>query len=183
MAEGEGAFYGPKIDIKLKDVLGRFWQCATIQCDFALPERFDLSYMGADGKVHRPIMIHRAILGSLERFFGILIEHYAGAFPLWLAPVQAVVIPISETQLAHSQMVVEQLRQQKIRVLLDDRNEKMQYKIREAQTEQVPYMIVVGEKEVKEKVIAVRERRAGDLGKMALESFVQRLQGEIEEKR
>lgn len=180
VSKGEGAFYGPKIDIKLKDVLGRLWQCATIQCDFALPARFDLSYAGADGREHRPIMIHRAILGSLERFFGILIEHYAGAFPLWLAPVQAVVIPISETQLAHSRKILETLQKQKIRAVLDDRNEKMQYKIREAQTEQVPYMIIVGEKEIQEGMIAVRERRAGDLGKMVLETFLQKLGKEIE---
>jgi len=183
IAKGEGAFYGPKIDIKLKDVLGRLWQCATIQCDFALPARFNLSYAGADGKNHRPIMIHRAILGSLERFFGILIEQYAGAFPIWLAPVQAVVIPISEEQHAYARELTNNLKQGGIRVLLDDRNEKMQYKIREAQTEQIPYMVVVGEKEVNEEVVSVRERRAGDLGKMKLEAFVQRLQGEVQEKK
>ena len=183
VAQGEGAFYGPKIDIKLKDVLGRLWQCATIQCDFALPARFDLSYMGSDGKEHRPIMIHRAILGSLERFFGILIEQYAGAFPLWLAPVQGVVIPISEGQLAYARVVTEELKQKGFRIELDDRKEKMQYKIREAQEAQVPYMVVVGEKELQEETISVRERRAGDLGKMKREAFVQRLQQEIIERR
>jgi len=183
IAKGEGAFYGPKIDIKLKDVLGRLWQCATIQCDFALPNRFNLSYMGSDGKEHRPIMIHRAILGSLERFFGVLIEHYAGAFPAWIAPVQVVVIPISETQVPYAKEVTNFLKKRGIRASVDDRNEKMQYRIREAQTEQVPYMVVVGEREVKEKTLAVRERRAGDLGKMTLESFVERLEKEIRDRR
>ena len=183
VVKGEGAFYGPKIDVKLKDVLGRFWQCATIQCDFALPSRFNLTYMGADGKEHRPIMVHRAILGSLERFLGILIEQYAGAFPLWLAPVQVVVIPITAGQMAYAQEKGELLKKEGIRFWVDDRNEKMQYKIREAQTDQVPYMVVVGEKEVKERVVSVRERRAGDLGKMTLEEFVERLRKEVREKK
>lgn len=183
IAKGEGAFYGPKIDIKLKDVLGRLWQCATIQCDFALPDRFRLSYAGSDGKEHRPIMIHRAILGSLERFLGILIEQYAGAFPAWLAPVQVVVIPIASSQLRDAQKKGDALKEAGIRVQLDDRNEKMQYKIREAQTEQVPYMMIVGEKEVREGVVSIRERREGDLGRMTLEAFVKRLQKEIEEKK
>ncbi|MFH1857733.1 MAG: threonine--tRNA ligase [Candidatus Omnitrophota bacterium] len=183
VAAGEGAFYGPKIDVKLKDVLGRLWQCATIQCDFALPARFGLTYAGADGKEHRPIMVHRAILGSLERFFGILIEHYAGAFPLWLAPEQAVVIPISSGQMGYAREKVQALKQRGIRASLDDRNEKMQYKIREAQVAQVPYMVVVGEKEAKEDKISVRERRAGDLGRMDLETFVERAEREIQEKK
>ena len=183
VAKGEGAFYGPKIDVKLKDVLGRFWQCATIQCDFALPERFKLSYAGSDGKEHRPIMIHRVILGSLERFFGILIEHYAGAFPLWLAPVQIVVIPISAAQMAYAKEKADLLKQKGFRVELDDRNEKMQYKIREAQTGQIPYMVVVGEKELKENAVSVRERRAGDLGQMNVEAFIQKLEKEITERR
>ncbi len=183
IAKGGGAFYGPKIDIKLKDVLGRLWQCATIQCDFALPARFDLSYAGADGKEHRPIMIHRAILGSLERFFGILIEHYAGAFPLWLAPVQAVLIPITEANLGYAKQKEAELRAAGLRVLSDERKEKMQYKIRDAQNEQIPYMVVVGEKEEKEKVLSVRERRAGDLGKMTPRALIEKLQKEIKERR
>ncbi|MBI4436738.1 MAG: threonine--tRNA ligase [Candidatus Omnitrophica bacterium] len=182
IAKGGGAFYGPKIDIKLKDVLGRLWQCATIQCDFALPVRFNLSYAGSDGKGHRPIMIHRAILGSLERFLGVLIEQYAGAFPLWLSPVQVVVIPISEDQIPYAKQLTETFKTHGIRVALDDRNAKMQYRIREAQTDQVPYMVVVGTKEAQEGVLAVRERRAGDLGKMTLEAFIQKLRKEVEEK-
>ena len=183
MAPGEGAFYGPKIDIQLKDAIGRLWQCATIQCDFALPARFGLSYVGQDGKEHRPVMIHRAILGSLERFFGVLIEHYAGAFPVWLSPVQAVAIPITESHQVYAEKVVQELKGKGIRALLDDRNEKMQYRIREAETQKIPYMLVVGEKEMKENTVAVRERRVGDLGKMTLEAFVQKVQREIEEKK
>ena len=182
-APGEGAFYGPKIDIQLKDAIGRLWQCATIQCDFALPERFGLAYVGQDGKEHRPVMIHRAILGSLERFFGVLIEHYAGAFPLWLAPVQAVVIPITENHRSYAERIVQNLEEKEIRVFLDDRNEKMQYRIREAETQKIPYMLVVGEKEMTENAVAVRERKTGDLGKMTMEIFLQKLHKEIAEKR
>ncbi len=175
---GEGAFYGPKIDIKMKDALGRSWQCGTIQCDFALPERFDLEYAGEDGKLHRAIMIHRALLGSLERFFGMLIEHYAGALPVWLSPVQVVVIPITDQVLAYGQTVVAALRAQGLRVQLDERKETMQAKIRDAQRMQIPYMAVVGAREATASTVAVRHRRAGACGTMALSAFAERVKGE-----
>jgi threonyl-tRNA synthetase len=161
---GEGVFYGPKIDIKIKDSLERAWQCSTIQVDFHNPERFRLEYIGEDGKAHPPIMIHRALLGSLERFFGVLIEHYAGAFPLWLAPVQAVVVPVAERHQDYGRAVADRLRGQGVRVTVDDRNEKMGYKIREAQVQKIPYMLVVGDKEIEAKNVALRHRQAGDLG-------------------
>ena len=173
--EGAGAFYGPKIDIKIKDTLGRGWQCGTIQCDFALPERFDMTYAAADGTRQRAIMIHRALLGSLERFFGMLIEHYAGALPVWLSPVQVVVIPITDRVLDYARQVVGALRARKIRVQLDERNEKMQAKIRDAQLQQIPYMVVVGEREAQATTVAVRHRRDGDLGAMGLEPFADRV--------
>ncbi|MBI2495506.1 MAG: threonine--tRNA ligase, partial [Candidatus Omnitrophica bacterium] len=176
--EGEGAFYGPKIDIKIRDAIGRSWQCGTIQCDFALPERFDLTYAAADGKPHRTIMLHRALLGSFERFLGMLIEHYAGAFPLWLAPVQVTAIPITDKFLDYAREVTTALRARGIRVHLDERNEKMQAKIRDAQLQQVPYMVVVGEREATARAVAVRHRRGGDLGTMALDAFVDRVQQE-----
>ena len=177
--EGEGAFYGPKIDLIIKDALGRSWQCGTVQCDFALPERFDLTYVGADGRPHRVVMLHRALLGSFERFFGMLIEHYAGALPLWLSPVQAMVIPLTEQQLDYARQAAEQLRAAKMRVEVDERNEKMQAKIRDAQLAQVPYMLVVGAREASQRTVAVRHRREGDLGPMALEAFVSRIQTEV----
>jgi threonyl-tRNA synthetase len=161
---GEGVFYGPKIDIKIKDSLDRAWQCTTVQVDFHNPQRFGLEYIAEDGKAHTPVMVHRALLGSLERFFGILIEHYAGAFPLWLAPVQAVVIPVAERHREYAQSVGETLKAQGVRLRVDDRNEKMGYRIREAQLQQVPYMLVVGDKEVESGEVAVRHRRAGDCG-------------------
>jgi len=173
--EGEGAFYGPKIDIKLKDALGRSWQCATIQCDFALPERFDLAYAGKDGREHRPIMIHRVILGSMERFLGALLEHHAGALPLWLAPSQVRVLPVTEDNIDYAQEVAEKLRQADIRVESDLRNEKISYKIRAAQLEKLPYMLVVGARETENKTIAVRERLAGDQGAMDLDKFIKEL--------
>ncbi len=178
--EGKGAFYGPKIDLIINDALGRKWQCGTIQCDFALPERFQLTYVGADGSLHRVIMVHRALLGSFERFFGMLIEHYAGAFPLWLAPVQAVVIPLTERQVAYAAEVAQGLRAVKLRVEVDERNEKMQAKIRDAQLAQIPYMLIVGEREATKRTVAVRHRRAGDLGPMALEGLVGRMQREVD---
>ncbi|MBI3010716.1 MAG: threonine--tRNA ligase, partial [Candidatus Omnitrophica bacterium] len=181
--EGEGAFYGPKIDVKIKDAIGRSWQCGTVQCDFALPERFDLTYAGADGKPHRTVMIHRALLGSFERFFGMLIEHYAGAFPLWLCPVQVAVIPIGDRFVAYAGEVASLLRQRGIRVLLDDRNEKMQAKIRDAQLQQIPYMAMVGAREMSARNVAVRHRREGDLGMMALEAFANRIHEENENRR
>jgi len=178
--EGEGAFYGPKIDMKIKDALGRSWQCGTVQCDFALPERFDLTYAGADGKPHRVIMLHRALLGSLERFFGMLIEHYAGAFPAWLAPVQAKVLPLNDRQLAYAGEVAAQLRAAGLRVEVDERNEKLQAKIRDAQLAQIPYMLVVGDREAANRQVAVRHRRDGDLGPMDLEAFKGRVQHEVQ---
>ena len=148
MDPGEGVFYGPKIDIKIKDSLDRAWQCSTIQVDFNNPNRFGLEYIGEDGTAHQPIMVHRALLGSLERFFGVLIEHHAGAFPLWLAPVQAAVIPVTERHQEYAAQVAAKLRAQGVRVHVDDRNERLGYKIREAQLQKVPYMLVVGDKEV-----------------------------------
>jgi threonyl-tRNA synthetase len=164
---GEGVFYGPKIDIKIKDLLDRAWQCSTIQVDFHNPDRFQLEFIGEDGKAHQPVMIHRALLGSLERFFGVLIEHYAGAFPLWLVPLQAVVIPVAERHQAYGRAVADDLRGQGVRVTVDDRSEKMNYKIREAQVQKVPYMLVVGDREEAARTVSVRHRQAGDLGAMA----------------
>ncbi len=146
--EGDGAFYGPKIDIKLKDALDRKWQCATIQCDFTLPERFDLTYVGSDGERHRPVMVHRVILGAIERFIGVLIEHFAGNFPLWISPVQARIVNVTDNQAAYAQEVCDLLRQEGVRVQVDLRNEKLSFKIREAQMEKVPYMLVIGDKEM-----------------------------------
>ena len=177
---GEGAFYGPKIDIKIKDAIGRSWQCGTIQCDFALPERFDLTYTGEDGRAHRTIMVHRALLGSFERFFGMLIEHYAGALPVWLAPVQIIVIPLSDKFLEYGTQVAQTLRGHGIRVQVDERNEKMQAKIRDAQLQQIPYMAVVGGREAEAKAVAVRHRRDGDLGTMSLDAFADRVRQENE---
>jgi len=172
---GEGVFYGPKIDIKIKDVLDRAWQCSTIQVDFHNPNRFALEFIGEDGKAHQPVMIHRALLGSLERFFGVLIEHYAGAFPLWLAPVQAVVIPVAERHQAYGRAVADELRGRGVRVTVDDRSEKMNYKIREAQVQKVPYMLVVGDREEAARTVSVRHRQAGDLGAMAPEAVAAKI--------
>ncbi len=178
--DGEGAFYGPKIDVKIKDAIGRSWQCGTIQCDFALPERFDLHYAGEDGKVHRVIMVHRALLGSLERFFGMLLEQYAGALPVWLAPVQVTVIPVSDKFLAYGVQVAHALRAHGLRVHVDERSEKMQAKIRDAQLQQVPYMVVVGGREAEAAAVAVRHRRHGDLGTMSLDAFAKDVRQENE---
>ena len=177
--EGGGAFYGPKIDIKIKDALGREWQLSTIQFDFNLPERFDMTYISADGSKQRPYMIHRALLGSIERFFGILIEHYAGAFPVWLAPVQAKILPLTDKHVAYAERVAEALRDRDVDVEIDARNEKIGYKIREAQLEKVPYMLVIGDKELESGAVAVRSRREGDLGAMELDAFVARISDEI----
>ncbi|NLL99099.1 MAG: threonine--tRNA ligase [Tepidanaerobacter sp.] len=171
--EGDGAFYGPKIDFHLKDSLGRTWQCGTIQLDFQMPERFDLSYIGPDGEKHRPVMIHRVIYGSIERFIGILIEHYGGAFPMWLAPVQARILPISEKHLEYARKVKQQLEEAGIRVELDERNEKIGYKIREAQMQKTPYMLIVGDKEAEENTVSVRVREKGDTGQQSIESFIE----------
>lgn len=181
--KGEGAFYGPKIDIKLKDALKRTWQCATIQCDFALPERFDLTYTAPDGSLKRPIMLHRVVLGSMERFIGTLIEHYAGALPLWLAPLQVVIIPISEKVLDYARTVEKKLLEEEIRVEIDLRDEKMQYKIRQAEISKIPYMLVIGEKEKSSNSVGVRVRREGDLGQFSLEKFMERIKCEIKERR
>ena len=172
---GEGVFYGPKIDIKIKDVLGRSWQCTTIQVDFNLPERFDLSFVDADGMRHRPITIHRALLGSLERFFGILIEHYAGNFPLWLTPVQVKVLPIADRHKEFAGKVEQQLSAKGFRVEIDGRNEKMGYKIREAEVNKIPYMIIIGDKELENNKISVRHKGEGDLGQMEISDFIDNL--------
>lgn len=178
--EGEAVFYGPKIDVKLIDAIGRPWQLSTVQFDFTLPKRFDLRYIGPDGQAHQPVMLHRAILGSIERFFGVLIEHYAGAFPIWLAPVQVTVIPISERHHAYAQQLNARLREAGLRTELDDRNEKMGYKIREAQTQKVPYMLVVGDKEVQNGQVSVRNRFQGDEGAQTLESFLSKIKEYID---
>jgi threonyl-tRNA synthetase len=171
--EGDGAFYGPKIDFHLKDSLDRTWQCGTIQLDFQMPERFDLTYIGPDGERHRPVMIHRVIFGSIERFIGILIEHFAGAFPLWLAPVQVRILPISEKHMEYAKIVKEKLESVDIRVELDPRNEKIGYKIRDAQLHKIPYMLILGDKEEKEGTVSLRTRDVGDLGTKKLEEIIQ----------
>ncbi|MBS5129024.1 MAG: threonine--tRNA ligase [Lachnospiraceae bacterium] len=177
--EGDGAFYGPKIDFHLEDCLGRTWQCGTIQLDFQLPLRFELEYIGADGEKHRPIMIHRVAFGSIERFIGILIEHFAGAFPTWLSPVQVKVLPISDKYLEYGEKVLAELKEAGIRAEIDTRAEKIGYKIREAQMNKIPYMLVVGAKEEEEGVVAVRSRFAGDEGQKTLSEFVDAVKEEI----
>ena len=181
--EGEGAFYGPKIDIRLKDALGRAWQCATIQCDFALPQRFKLAYVGQDGKEYTPIMLHRVILGSMERFLGALIEHYGGAFPVWLSPVQAVIIPIADEHKDYARKIAEKLRDNDIRAEIDDKNARMQHKIRDAEVAKVPYMLIVGGKEAQAESVSVRERSKGDLGPMKLAEFIGKIVDEVKEKK
>jgi len=176
--EGDGAFYGPKIDVKLRDCLEREWQCATIQCDFTLPERFDLHYVGADGEKHRPVMLHRVILGSIERFIGVLIEHYAGAFPVWLAPVQAMVVNITDSQSEYAGAVEAELKNAGIRVEGDYRNEKLGYKIREAQLQKIPYMLVIGDQEMAEGKIAPRARSGKTLDAMTTEEFIDMIKRE-----
>jgi threonyl-tRNA synthetase len=161
---GEGVFYGPKIDIKIKDCLDRAWQCSTIQVDFHNPTRFDLGYVAEDGKAHQPVMIHRALMGSLERFFGVLIEHYAGAFPVWLAPVQATIIPIADRHVEFARKVQAQLKESGIRVEVDDSTNRMQNKIREAQNQKIPYMLVIGDKEQQVNAVNVRLRSGEQLG-------------------
>ncbi|PRR75744.1 threonine--tRNA ligase [Neomoorella humiferrea] len=178
--EGDGAFYGPKIDFHLEDSLGRTWQCGTIQLDFLMPEKFDLHYIGEDGQKHRPVMIHRVVFGSIERFIGILIEHYGGAFPVWLAPVQVRVLPITDRHNEYAYKVKEELVRAGIRADVNDRNDKIGYKIRTAQLEQIPYMLVVGDKEAAEGTVSVRERRAGDTGSVPLRTFIDRVTGEIQ---
>lgn len=179
---GDGAFYGPKIDFHLEDSIGRTWQCGTIQLDFQLPQRFDLNYIGKDGEKHRPIVIHRVIFGSIERFIGILIEHFAGKFPVWISPVQVKVLPISDKFGSYAESVVKVLRDKGIRVEQDDRAEKIGYKIREARNERVPYMIIIGEKEQAEGTITVRSRNSGEEGSVVLYEFISRIREEIENK-
>ena len=170
---GGGAFYGPKIDVKLHDALGREWQLSTVQCDFNLPERFDLNYVGEDGRAHRPFMVHRALFGSVERFFAMLIEHYGGAFPLWLAPVQVTVIPIADAQIPYASEVAASLRAAGMRVAIDDRDERMEAKVRDFEIEKVPFALVVGKREASAGTISVRSREQGDLGTMKLEAFLE----------
>ncbi len=177
--EGDGAFYGPKIDFHVRDSLRRSWQCATIQLDFAMPEKFELEYTGQDGHPHRPVMVHRVIYGAIERFLGILIEHFAGAFPVWLAPVQVVIVPVADQFVEYAHSIRARLFDQGVRVELDASSETMKYKIREAQTQQVPYMLVVGEREAQSGAVAVRHRRQGDIGSMAFDAFAERLRNEI----
>ncbi len=180
--EGGGAFYGPKIDIKIKDALGREWQLSTIQFDFNLPERFGMTYIGEDGKEHRPFMVHRALLGSIERFFGILIEHYAGEFPLWLAPTQVAIVPVSQNYIEYADSVAKELRKAGIRYEVDERNEKIGYKIRDWEMRKVSYMLIVGEKEKEAGAVSVRKHKEGDQGSLALSEFIDKIASEIKNK-
>jgi threonyl-tRNA synthetase len=180
--EGEAVFYGPKIDIKIKDALGRYWQCTTIQFDFNMSERFAMKYIGADGAAHQPYMVHRALLGSLERFFGVLIEHYNGFFPLWLAPVQVAIAPVSDDYLPYARTVLEQLRQHDLRAELDARAQGVNRKIRDAEMQKIPYIIVIGSQEQQEGNISYRIHKKGDQGKMALPEFITKLKNKLEEK-
>jgi threonyl-tRNA synthetase len=177
--EGGGAFYGPKIDIKIEDALGREWQTTTIQFDFNLPERFDMVYVGADGKEHRPYMIHRALFGSWERFFGLLIEHYAGAFPVWLAPVQVKIIPVADRHLDHARKLEKEFKIHGMRVELDERSERMNLKIRQAQLDKIPYMVIIGDKEVADNSVSVRLRSGEQLPAQPLAGFIETLTAEI----
>lgn len=177
--EGDGAFYGPKIDFHLRDCIGRTWQCGTIQLDFQLPERFDLSYIGADGEKHRPVTVHRVVFGSIERFIGILIEHFAGAFPTWLAPVQVKVMNITDRSLEYCKEIETKLKENGIRVETDFRNEKIGYKIREAQLQKIPYMLVIGDKEMTEEKVAIRSRKDGDLGTNTIDEFIANIKEEV----
>src|SRR2546430_3973442 len=169
--EGEAAFYGPKIDFKIEDAIGRLWQLGTVQWDFNLPKRFELEYIGEDNKPHRPVMIHRALFGSIERFFGVLIEHYAGAFPMWLAPVQVAVLPITDRINEYAERVAQELRAAGLRVEINTRSDKIGAKIRDAQLQKIPFMLVLGDREMEEATVAVRERTKGDIGAMSLEEF------------
>jgi len=173
--EGEAAFYGPKIDIKIEDAIGRIWQLGTIQLDWNLPDRFELEYTGDDNQKHRPVMIHRALFGSIERFFGVLIEHYAGAFPLWLAPVQVAVLPITDRINEYAESIAAELKGEGFRVEANTKSDKIGAKIRDAQLQKVPYMLVLGDKELEEQTVAVRERRQGDIGAMSLAEFKEKI--------
>ncbi|HOQ00863.1 MAG TPA: threonine--tRNA ligase [Acetivibrio clariflavus] len=180
--EGDGAFYGPKIDFHLEDSIGRTWQCGTIQLDFQMPQRFDLNYIGPDGEKHRPVMIHRVVFGSIERFIAILTEHFAGAFPTWLSPVQVKILPLIDKHHQYADEVRAELEAKGIRVEVDWRNEKIGYKIREAQLEKIPYMLVIGDKEMENRAVAVRSRKEGDLGAMALKDFIDKVVEEVRTK-
>jgi len=180
--EGDGAFYGPKIDFHLQDSLDRTWQCGTIQLDFQMPDKFDLTYIGEDGEKHRPVMIHRVIYGSMERFIGILTEHFGGAFPTWLAPIQVRVIPITERQHDYAEQIISRLKADGIRVEADKRSEKIGYKIREGQLQKIPYLLVLGDKEIEAEAVAVRHRKEGDLGSHKLEEFISMITAEIKDK-
>ena len=180
--EGDGAFYGPKIDFHLEDSIGRTWQCGTIQLDFQLPQRFELEYVGSDNEKHRPIVIHRVIFGSIERFIGILIEHFAGKFPTWLAPVQVKVLPISDKFNNYCDEVVKQFYENGIRIEIDQRNEKIGYKIREARNERVPYIVIIGEKEEEEGNVSLRSRKNGDEGSINVIDLIERINNEIKNK-
>ena len=177
--EGDGAFYGPKLDFHLSDSLGRTWQCGTIQLDMQMPERFDLEYVGEDGQKHRPVMIHRVVLGSIERFIGVITEHFAGAFPTWLAPVQVKVLPLTDRTAQVCDNVASELDELGLRVEVDHRNEKLGYKIREAQLQRIPYMLVVGDRDVENGVVSVRSRKGGDLGAMTLDAFKEKILEEV----
>jgi threonyl-tRNA synthetase len=178
--EGEATFYGPKIDLKVKDALGREWQLSTIQFDFTLPERFDLTYVGEDGQEHRPYMIHRALLGSMERFMGVLIEHFSGAFPVWLAPVQAVFIPIADRHFEYVEQVAARLKAAGLRVEVDSRKERMNAKIRDAQMGKIPYMLIVGDREIEHGAVSVRLRSEENLGAMSVDQFLAYAKEQIE---
>ena len=179
---GDGAFYGPKIDFHLEDCIGRTWQCGTIQLDFQMPEKFDISYIGQDGAEHRPVMLHRTIMGSIERFMGILIENYAGAFPYWLSPVQAKILPVSEAFNDYAFNVVAELKKAGIRTEIDTRDEKLGKKIRDAQLEKVPYMLVVGDRDIESLTVSPRHRVDGDLGAMGLDDFIKILKKAVDTK-
>jgi threonyl-tRNA synthetase len=180
--EGDGAFYGPKIDVKLKDAIGRKWQCATIQVDFALPERFELSYVDSDGQRKRPVMLHRVILGAMERFIGVLIEHYAGKFPLWLSPLQVLVMTITDDQIEYARTVQEAMMAEGIRSQLDTRNEKLNLKIREGIMKKVPYLVILGKKEVEGKTLSIRARDGGEEKNVAVADFINKLREEVTNK-
>jgi threonyl-tRNA synthetase len=182
VAEGEGAFYGPKVDFHVKDSIGREWQCATIQLDFQMPERFNLTYVDKNGEEVRPVMIHTAKYGSLERFFGILIEHYAGAFPLWISPIQVVVLPVSDKFSTYASKIVEKLINNEIRATNDSRNETLGYRIREAQMYKIPYMVIVGEKEQSSETVSLRSREGDELSGIKIEQFISMLKEKIRNK-
>jgi threonyl-tRNA synthetase len=181
--EGDGAFYGPKIDVKLKDALGRKWQCATIQCDFTLPEKFNLTYVEKDGEKHRPVMIHRVILGAIERFIGVLIEHYAGAFPTWLSPVQAAILTVTDRNIPHGEKVLKILTDADVRVEADFRNEKLGLKVREAQVKKIPFMLIIGDKECDTDGITPRKRSGQNLSLMGVKAFVDLIAEECKQRR